>query len=162
MFKVTIIGDKALISGLNEFGDGLDAALGRGLDRIGAGIFRAAYEWLSGPGSKASRKKGVEVSAAGSYPIPVVSGHLRQLLDWLHPGESKSGEAGTYTAGRNEIVVFDSAAYHAPIFLGEGSSAKFGSRNALVDGLNQFNQGDQIEHILEEEIKVDIDKRGLA
>ena len=156
--SATVQGDKLVISGLNELAADLSGAIDRGLERGAKGIHRSAFEWLSGPGSQVSRKKGVSGSAAGSYPVPVVTGNLRRLLDWVKPGESKSTETGSYTAGQHEIVVYDSAIYADPIFEGRGSSAKFGPRNALVDGFNQFNQGDQIVHILEEEIQKDIDK----
>jgi len=156
---ITIDGDKVLIDGLQELaGTGIPRAIDRGLNRVAAGVHSEAQAWLSGPGSKASRKKGVEGSAAGSYPVPVVSSNLRHLLAWLRPGASKTGPAGTFTAGPNEVVIYDSAEYADPVFHGKGSSAKFGERDALKDGLERFNQGNRIAGILEEEIQKEIKK----
>jgi len=130
----------------------MPGAIKRGLRRIAAGIHAIAYQWLSGPGAKKSYVSG------GGYPVPVRTGHLRRMLDWLAPGDSKSGDIGAFTAGDDEVVIFDSASYAPAIFLGRGSSDKFGPRDALRDALDYFNHGGQIQQILGEEIRKEINK----
>lgn len=156
--SISIQGDKVLIAGLDKLAhDGIPRAIDRGLNRIAKGIHRSAYDFLSGPGSKQSIKKGG--AYAGGYPVPVRTGNLRRLLDWLKPGESKTGPAGTFTAGAHEVVIYDSAEYANVIHEGTGSSAKFGRRPYLTGALDFFNQGDRIKKTVEEEIQKEIDRR---
>ncbi len=96
---------------------------------------------------------------AGHYPgVPIRTGTLKKLLDWLDPGENKGG----FSAGPLEVVVYNSAGYASVIHQGTGSSAKFGARPFLTDALEKFNRGDGIAGILETELKTEIQKRGLA
>lgn len=150
--RVEVRGDKVVIDGLNRMAEGIPGAIRRGLERVAKGIHRDAYIWLSGPGAKASGTPG------GGYPIPVRTGNLRRLLDWLRPGESKTGPAGTFTAGQNEVVVYDSAEYAHVIHEGRGSSAKFGPRKYLDDALARFNQGARVGQIIGEEINREVNK----
>lgn len=148
MLDIKIEGDKVIIDNLQHLkSEGMVSAILRGLERIGKGIFREAYAWLSGAKGN-----------PGSYPIPVVRGWLRRQLNWLKPGESKTGEVGTFTAGNMETVIYDAAIYADPVFHGKGSSAKYGERDALKDALRIFNQGDRIKAVLEEEIGKEIKK----
>jgi hypothetical protein len=133
VLSVRIEGATNVKISLDKVGASLPAALNRGLSKVAVGIYREAFDRLSGSGSKESRKRGVKGSSAGSYPVPVVTNNLRSRLDWLKPGESKSGAAGTFTAGDNEVVIFDSAAYADPIHEGTYSSSKFGKRPFLTD-----------------------------
>src|SRR5512139_1469234 len=95
---VTTKGDKVVIEGLGRFRSALlGEAIRSGLERVAKGVQRGASELLSG-------KK----EPAGGYPVPVRIGHLRRSLDWLKPGETKTGEAGTFTAGKHESVVYNS------------------------------------------------------
>jgi hypothetical protein len=148
--KVSIENDKVVVQGLQDLADRFPAAIKRGLKRIAAGIFGHAYQWLSGAGANVSNVPG------GGYPIPVRTGHLRRSLDWLAPGESKSGDAGTFRAGDDEVVIFDSASYAPAVFLGRGSSAAYGPRDAVKDALDLFNHGDKIRWTLGEEIRKEI------
>jgi hypothetical protein len=173
MLNVRIEGNKALIDGLNRLAAaGVPKAVERGLVRIGAGVYREALYWLSGSGgaSKKARtdyagftnKSGKEVmfrsyQGAGGYPVPKRTGHLSRQLDWLKPGESKSGDVGAFTAGKNEVVIFNSAGYADAIHEGKGSSAKFGPRRYMTDGLERFNAGDAMKRIMEEEISKEIE-----
>lgn len=150
--QITIEGDKVIIQRLQKFADRIPDAAEIGLSKIGKGIHREAYEWLSGPGAKASNVPG------GGYPVPVRTGHLRRRLDWLEPGKSKTTEAETFTAGPTEIIVYDSAEYAATIHEGRGSSAKFGPRRYITDALEIFNRGARIKKIVEKEIQKEIDK----
>ena len=95
---------------------------------------------------------------SGGYPVPVRTGNLKRLLDWLDPGETK----GVFSAGQMEVVVYDSALYASVIHQGTGSSAKFGPRPFMTDALNKFNQGNGISGILNTEISAEIARRGLT
>ncbi len=152
--KVSIENDKVVINGLEEVAQELPNAVRRGLHRIGGGIYQEAFHWLSGPGAKKSNIPG------GGYPVPVRTGHLRRMLDWLAPGESKTGDAGTFSAGGGEAVIFDSASYAPAVFLGLGSSKSYGPRDALRDALYIFEHGGNIERVMDEEIRRAINKRG--
>lgn len=180
--RVTIEGHKVVIEGLQNLGTKINAATSRGLERIGKGVFSDAFYWLQGPSRSKTRiftkKKGEEKKdyyqtgdragnrkrtssrgrteslevAPGSYPVPRVTGHLLGRLAWLKPGEVKSAGSQTFFAFLNETVIYNSADYAEDIFEGKGTSAKYGPRDALKDGLARFNQGDKIQEILEEEI----------
>jgi hypothetical protein len=154
--KVTIENDKVVIQGLQDLAREMPQAIKRGLRRSAAGIYAIAFQWLSGPGAQKSGIPG------GDYPVPVRTGHLRRSLDWLAPGQSKSGDVGTFKAGDDEVVIFDSALYAPAVFLGRGSSAKFGPRDALKDALDYFNHGGQIQQMIGEEIRKEINKQGLS
>lgn len=169
--QVTVEGDKVLIAGLDRYAMEIPKAIDRGLRRIGAGIEREAYAWLSGPGAPGksrrtakegertgfTKKSGERVSfsllsGAGAYPVPVRTGNLRGHLDWLAPGQSKTSDTGSFTAGSFEAVVYDSAEYARVIHEGAGSSKKYGPRPYLTDALERFNAGERIKATLEEEI----------
>jgi len=152
--QVRIEGDKVILEGLNRLAASMPRAIDRGLQRIGKGIHREAYAFLSGAGSKAATRKG---AYAGGYPVPVRMGHLRRSLAWLKPGETKTGDVGAFTAGEHEVVIYDSARYADAIHEGKGSSAKFGRRPYLTAALDFFNQGSRIKAPLEEELKKEID-----
>lgn len=154
--SVRIEGDKVLIAGLNQLAAEMPHAIDRGLVNVAKGIHRDAFDFLTGAGSKVSTKR--RGAYAGGYPVPVRTGHLRRSLDWLRPGASKTGDAGTFTAGEHEVVVYDSALYAAVIHEGKGSSAKFGRRPYLTNALEKFNQGNRIKATIEEEIQKEVDK----
>jgi hypothetical protein len=171
--KVTIENDKVVVQGLQNLAARFPGAVKRGLRRSAAGIYSIAFQWLSGPGGAGkkqrsdytgfTKKSGEAVSfrsfhTSGGYPVPVRTSHLRRQLDWLAPGGSKSGDLGTFKAGDNEVVIFDSALYAPAVFLGRGSSAKFGPRDALKDALEMFNRGAQIQQIIGEEIRKEINQ----
>jgi len=175
--KVTIEGDKVVIAGLNAIASEFPRAVQRGLERSAKGVYRDAQDFLRGPGGTAkkvrtdytgfkNKSSGKDVvfrsyQGSGGYPVPMRTGHLMRSLDWLRPGESKSSTIGTFTAGQNEVVIFDSAEYAYAIHEGKGSSAKFGPRRFLTDALTKFNSGYGIEKTISEEIAVEISKAGL-
>lgn len=138
---VELKGHKAVIQELGSLPRRLDSAAKRALRRIAMGIHREAYDYLSGP-----------ADPTGGYPVPVRTGHLRRMLDWVSPGATKSAGGETFTAGNLEAIVYDSAAYSEVIHGGLGSSKKYGKRPYLTDGFTAFNQGARIEKILNEEI----------
>ncbi len=172
--RVTIEGDKVAIDNLDQLAGKVPAAIDRALKRIAKGVHRDAYDWLSGPGRSQmklvqrhktlkdlnrSNTRGQSDSLGakpGSYPVPVITGNLRRMLDWLAPGETRTGAAGTFTAGSGEVVIFDSAVYAHVIHDGTWTSGSFGKRPFLTDALAQFNQGEQIKRIIEEEISAEI------
>lgn len=173
--RVTIEGNTALIDGLDRFASqGIDQAVQRGLSRAGAGVFREAFAWLSGPGAKMAttgtaikeggkwkikgRKDTEQDIAAGGYPVPVRTGYLRHMLDFVPPGDTKTGSGLTVTAGLLETIIYNAAEYAETIFQAKGSSSKFRKRDALTDGLEKFNQGSQIKLILEEELAKELKK----
>jgi len=174
--KVTIENDKVVVQGLQDLARQFPVAIKRGLRRSAAGLYAIGCQWLSGKGGAGkkqrsdytgfTKKSGEAVSfrsfhTSGGYPVPVRTGHLRRSLDWLAPGDSKSGDLGTFKAGDDEVVIFDSALYAPAVFLGRGSSEKFGARDALRDALELFNHGGQIQQILGEEIRKEINKAGM-
>jgi hypothetical protein len=159
--NITIDGDKIVINNLERIADELPEAVNRGLTTIGAGIFDRARAWLSGTGAKGTtknRKWTPQQIDPGGYPVPVRTGWLRQSLNWLHPGESMSGDAGSFTAGPFETVIFDSALYARVIREGTGSSAKYGARDYLTDGFTAFSSEVGVTTPIEQEIAKLINK----
>lgn len=179
--RVTIEGHKVVIDGLQKLGTQINKATRRGLSQIGKGVFGDAFYWLQGPsrsktriftknkeyyktGDRAGMRKRTSSrgraesleAAPGSYPVPRVTGHLLRSLAWLKPGEAKSADGHTFYAGLDETVIYNSANYAADIFEGRGTSAAYGPRDALKDGLERFNRGDKIKEILEEEIRKEL------
>jgi hypothetical protein len=150
MFDIRISedGKTAVINMLAGLEATVTAAAQKGLTRIGKEVHRGAHQWLSGA-----------KTPAGAYPVPVVTGHLRRSAAWLKPGESKAGSGEIFTAGNMETVIYNSAAYAETIFLGKGSSAKFGERNAIIDGFNEFNRNYSVEKVLEEELEKELSKK---
>ena len=153
--RVDIQGDKVVLNGLKHMEKHLPRAAGRGLGRIARGIHAGAHKNLSGPGAKDSN------IPPGGYPVPVRTGHLRSLLDWLNPGESKTSEGIRFETGPNEAMVFDSAAYAFTIHEGKGSSEKFGPRPYITDAAEAFFGAGKPEKILDEEISREMRKGGL-
>jgi len=183
--QVTIQNDQVVIRNLQRFANQMPTAVKRGLKRVAAGVHQDATAWLSGPGRskmrltnmgalihengritkrKTARRGQSDLLGArpGSYPVPVMTGNLRRMLNWLSPGDSKTGDAGTFTAGPMEVVVYDSAAYANVIAKGKWTSAGFGTRDFLGDALTKFNEGARIKQILEDEIQQEISRRGLS
>lgn len=169
---VSVHGEKVVLGDLLGLASDYPQAIQRGLSRGIKGIHRLAYDYLSGAGSKGTYvtskggnkywKRRVSQIPGGGYPVPVRTGNLRRLEDFVEPGRSKTSNGQTFTAGPMEAIAFNSAEYARPIHAGTGSSAKFGPRPYLVDALDQFNQGNRIAENIAEEIAVDIQKRGLA
>jgi hypothetical protein len=137
MLNITVSGDQAASATLKALSGKLPKALDRGLIRIAQGVQSDAVDWLSGPGRsrmKLNQKNGrrnlrgqIDSLGArpGSYPVPVITGHLRRMQNWLRPGASKSGEAGVFSAGRHEVVVYNPAAYAYAIHNSKGSSRRY-------------------------------------
>jgi len=171
--QVTIQGEKVIIEGLNKLADEFPQAIIKGITRSAISIYQQAYQWLSGSGAQGTSKevtsrtgrrylKWQKVSvASGGYPVPVRTGWLRRMLNWLKPGESKTGEAGTVQAGPNEVIIYNAAAYGTAIHEGLGSSKKFGPRKFLTDAFEMFNRGLGLQMALSDEIQKAKAKAGL-
>lgn len=160
---ISLEGDKIVIENLNAMPGKIHRLVGKGLKQVARGVHRDAMDRLNGGGAqgeyvttktgKTRWQKRKQPIPAGGYPVPVRTGNLKRLLDFLDPGETFSNEKGSFTAGKTEIVVFDSARYARVIHEGLGSSAKFGRRPFLHDALQKFNAGDNIVHIVTREIE---------
>jgi len=178
--NVKISGDKILIEGLGQFSAELPKTIQLGLKKSVQGIHPLAMEFLNGAGgagrkaqivgpSKGFTKKSGETvkfkqqfTGAGAYPgVPVRTGNLKSLLDWVDPGQSKTSNNDTFTAGPMEAVIFDSAEYANVIHEGLGSSRKFGPRRYLTDALNKFNASDGIANAISAEIDQALKRKGL-
>lgn len=147
--RVKIDGVKAVAVGLGHFIDRAPLAAQRGLKRIVRGLHREAYDFLSGAAGK-----------PGSYPTPVISGHLRRNLDWLEPGEKKTVGGATFAAGELEVMLFDSAIYASVVHDGTGSSSSHGPRQFTDDALEAFDAGGRIEAIMEDEFSTESKRIG--
>jgi hypothetical protein len=166
--RITVQNERVVIEDLRRIGAGFKPAGLRAVRRAAAGIYSIAYQWLSGAGGQTKsysrewsaggevRKKKKYGAAAGGYPVPVRTGHLRGMLAWLSPGESKSGDVGTVTAGADEFLVFDSASYAMTVFEGMGSSKEYGKRDAITDAFEYFNHGGQIQQMVSEEMRKEL------
>lgn len=160
--QVNIEGDKIIIEGLQRLTGQLPSALQAALDSSAIGIHREAHGLLSGPGAKGtservpgrkSLKWTPQSVPAGGYPVPVRTGNLRNHLNLLLHGQTKSDEYGSYSAGEFESIVYDSTPYANVIHEGRGTSKKYGPRRFITDALERFNQGDRIKKSIEEEIE---------
>lgn len=128
--------------------DGMDdrivAGAQDGLEKGAKALHRSAYDWLSGA-----------AGSPGAYPVPVVTGNLRRLLDWLGPNSQKSSEDGSYATGPLEVLIYDAAAYADVIHDGTYSSTKFGPREYLSDPMRDLQSEihDKVEASIAEHIK---------
>jgi len=147
------------------------SAARKGLTRIIRGMHRVSMDKLNGRGgagrtaqivgpSRGFTKASGETvnfkqqfAGAGGYPVPVRTGNLKRLLDFVEPGQSKSGAGFNVHAGPLEAILYNSAEYANTIHEGLGSSAKFGPRRFLIDALEQYKQG-EMAAILEEELQL--------
>ncbi len=145
--QVSIEGDRVIIEGLESFAKTMPKAVKRGLERAAKGVHREAYEWLSG----------TKASSPGGYPVPVVTEHLRRMLNWLRPGEIKDN----IRAGEFESIVYNRAEYAAVIHEGTHTSKKYGKRPFLEDALRIFSETGKIERVFEDEIKRQMERSGL-
>ena len=149
--QVKIEGDKVVIDGLRNLAASVPQAIAAGLFRAAMGVHREAFAKLSGPGLAESGVPG------GAYPVPVRTGWLRRMLDFVPPGASKSSGGLTFTAGALEAIVYNAAAYASVIHEGTHSSSKHGKRPFLTDGLQAFGDA-KIKDIMEDEIQKAIAK----
>ncbi|NOQ51727.1 MAG: hypothetical protein GQ578_05880 [Desulfuromonadaceae bacterium] len=144
--NAALAGDKVVLRGLRELQRDMPKALQRTLTRAAIGTHREAFDFLGGA-----------KEPSGAYPVPIVTGHLRRLLNWLKPGASK----GEFRAGPLESIVYNSAEYSETIHEGHGSSTKYGARPYITDGFERFNRGNRLAKIAGEEIEAEARKKGF-
>lgn len=137
---------------LLRFSAKIPGAASEGLRDAAEGTFRIAAELLSGPGSKKCRKKKASGSTPGSYPVPVLSGHLRRMLGFVPPGETKASNGISFTARSNEAIVYDAARYAEVVHEGKRSSEKYGKRRFIVDAFLRFGGVGSVEESVMREI----------
>lgn len=133
MVGITIktIGMDEVVKGLNTFGAEGDKALQRGIAWAAEETDKEAHKLLTGP-----------KTPAGHYPgVNVKTGWLRDSLDFVPPGKTKSGGGLTWTAGTLQAKVYNSAQYSRVIHEGKGSSEKYGKRPFLTDALDKVLGG---------------------
>lgn len=157
--SATLENDKVVIEGLQDLAEDVPHAIRIALAKGAKETHRESFEFLSGAGG-----------GAGWYPVPVQTGHLRRLLDWLAPqktpgwtaqAKAKSVNGLDYATGDMEAMVYNSAAYSRSIHDGTGSSEKFGARPFITDGFERFNQGNKLAEITNQEIEKAARKRGF-
>jgi hypothetical protein len=153
-------GDK-IARDIGEMAFAVPGAAQRGLTRIVMKAHEEATKLLSGPGRKIVRvrktKRGGKTrrrgqydmlgGRPGSYPVPVVMGNLRRLLGYVPPDRTVMSNNMSFSAGRFEALLFDSAEYGNVIHEGKGSSEKYGPRRFGVDALRKV---DSIAYLKEE------------
>ena len=176
----TLEGDKVFIDGATGLAKSAPDAALRGLRTAARGIFDEAHKNLNGPGrtrvrlrdkrtftysegnsnvrtQNKTRARGQHSflgARPGSYPVPRITGNLSARLGILEPGESKKGDGalGTFRAGNDEFMVYDSAAYAYVIRDAKGSSRKHGERDFIGDGLTTYDQNVGITTPVEKEL----------
>jgi len=177
--NVTISGDKVLVQGLNQFAAEMPGTIRKGLKKVVRAIHPLAMAFLngsggagrkaqiSGPSRGFTKKSGESVNfkpqllGAGGWPVPVRTGNLKRLLDFVDPGGSLISNGVTFSAGNMEVVIFNSAEYAGAIHEGTGSSRKFGPRRFLDSAVSRFNIGNGIANTIEAEVSAAIKKKGL-
>ena len=140
---------------LDGLGKEMPVALKRGLVIIAKGVYREAVALVNGRGTQGvTTAKGWKRQSipAGGYPVPVRTGHLKQSLNWLKPGEAKSSDGLEVRAAENEVIIFDSASYAKSVHDGLGPNRKYGPRPFLRDALAKFRAKSDPVKILNEEV----------
>ncbi len=144
--NATLENDKIVINGMRGLQRDMPQVLQRTLTKAAIGTHRESFDLMSGSGGN-----------PGAYPVPVVTGHHRRMLDWLKPNARK----GSFAAGKFEAIVYNSAIYAGAIHQGLGSSSKYGARPAITDGFERFNRGGKLAQIAVEEITIEARKKGF-
>lgn len=126
---------------LDTLAANLKVAFKKGITKTTIGVHRSVMDYLSGA-------KG----SPGDYPVPVVTGNLRRLLDFLPPGQSKQAGGVAFKAGEFSGVVYNSARYADVIRHGTHSAGKHGPRDYMWDGLKAFGGSARVADYLLQEI----------
>jgi hypothetical protein len=142
-----------------------EGAVIRGLTRSVREAHAEGTRLLSGPGrkrvrSRSYRGKGPTAARgqfdmlggeAGSYPVPVITGHLRRSLGFVEPGRAKVAGGLVFRAGKLEAVLFDAAEYADVIAQGKLSSARYGPRPYMRDAIGKVNTARNVDRELQRE-----------
>lgn len=75
----------------------------------------------------------------GDYPINVLTGWLRRSGGFVPPGRTRVSGKMSFTAGRNEAVLFNSALYSRVIHDGRHTSDKHGPRPFIEDAIRKVD-----------------------
>lgn len=183
----TIEGDKVWISNLGEFAREVPRAVSDGLTEIVKEAHYEAVKNLSGPGrtnvrmrdkrtvrmqdgnfsykykrKTARRGQSSDLGARpGSYPpVPKLTGNLARLEDYVLPGRIRTSNGVTFSAGKLEAILFNSAEYSRVIHdpkKGE-SSYTYGRRPFQDDAVKEIN----IVSIMEAALSRSIKNSGLS
>ena len=126
--------------------------------RIAKNVFRKAFDNLSGP--RIPKKQWRKSPLAGSYPVPVRTGHLRCALYMILPGSAAlSSMSGKFTVGLVEAYVGDSAKYAAEIENPAAYGRRGNKRPYLTDPAREYLG--LAPRIAEEELNQVVKKHGL-
>ncbi len=129
--------------------------------------YAGAHDRLSGPGRKKVRLKGRDAehdifgnitrnrirktakrgqsdslgARPGSYPVPIQTGHLRRSLGKVMPGATITSGGLAFTAGLDEAIVFNSAAYANVIHEGSDrySNTPYDPRRYITDSFEEVD-----------------------
>ncbi len=122
---------------LNRIEKAIPKAVDKGLERWAVMAFNKAVRNLSGEGSKYEnvggkyrRRKG-RVSGGG-YPVPAITKNLKNLQDYVVPGETKAG----ISAKSGQAYLVNTAKYAVAVHEGRGPHKRFGPRRFALDAVN--------------------------
>ncbi len=182
--NITIDNEKIVINGLQNAVGVVAHGAEIGVMRVAVGIFAEAFKLLQGParsrvsiftGKKEYYKKtgkrkrapmrgitNATVARPGSYPVPRITSNLLTRLAFVKPGETKTVNNYTFSAGRLEAIVFNAAEYASNIHDGTGTSEKYGARPYITDAVQNYDRGGRIVAVIEEEIQRAIDESDLG
>lgn len=122
--------------------------------RVAKNVFKKAFDNISGP--RIPKKEWRKSPFAGSWPVPVRTGHLRHSLYMILPGSAVEGlGAGKFTVGLGEAYVGDSAKY-----AGEIEDGPRGNKRPFLTGPAREYLG-LAPQIAEEELDKAVKKHGL-
>jgi len=177
MYRIEITGDRVLVKNLDQYDKGIsDRALPKALKAIGRDVVGKATELLTGnrTGVKTLTSKNdiertvrTNPSVSGAYPVTIFTGNLRRLAGMVNPGETVSSDdrAGgeiSYTAGPEEVIIFNSAFYASMIHEGLGSSEKYGARPFLDDAIEAIHSSGNMDNRIIEELEKEKINSGLG
>lgn len=148
-FSVDIGGTKELVSRLDRLiGPEVGKAVDRGLKKGAINIYRGAFRNLSGSSK----------TAPGSYPVPIRTGNLRRLLNFVPPGKAKTSDGVTVKATKHEALIYNVASYAKSIHDGVGASATHGKRAFLMDAYTKADKAKGVRKLVEKEVRVEVRK----
>ncbi len=168
--NIKIEKSNVLIAGLKKLDRDYPAAINRGLSDIIMGVYGEAFKLLSGPGAKVkttgtavnkkikNRRDTKQDIGAGKYPVPVRTANLKDLLNFVLPGRTKSTGGLSFGAGKNAGIVYNASEYARIIHEGLGTSRKHGPRRYITDGVTKYDRGGKMARDLETQIDKELKK----
>ena len=126
--------------------------------RLAKNVFKKAFDNLSGP--RIPKKQWRKSPLAGSYPVPVRTGHLRRSLYMIGVGGLKQGDGGgKYVVATGEAYVGDSAKYAGDIENPSAFGRRGNKRPFLTDPAREYLG--LAPRFAEEELEKVVKKHGL-